>query len=134
MSYLVDTDWVIDFLDGRLPAVQLMGGLFPRGVGISLITYMEAIEGVRGGSDPMGASRILHDFLDAVTIVGLSVESVERAADLRIALRHENRQINHRALDILIAVTAIERNLILVTRNIRDYNDLPGLQLYDLTG
>jgi predicted nucleic acid-binding protein len=35
-----------------------------------------------------------------------------------------------RGFDILIAATAIEHGLTLVTRNIDDYADIPGIELY----
>jgi predicted nucleic acid-binding protein len=35
-----------------------------------------------------------------------------------------------RALDLLIAAPALEHQLTLVTRNLGDYNDIPGLDLY----
>jgi len=33
-------------------------------------------------------------------------------------------------LDLLIAATALEHELTIVTRNIEDFNDIPGLVLY----
>jgi tRNA(fMet)-specific endonuclease VapC len=66
-----------------------------------------------------------------VLIVSRSI--AKRAATIRIDLRRQKRQVNERALDILIAATAIEHNLILVTRNNRDYADIQGLKLHDQT-
>ncbi|HEV2109285.1 MAG TPA: hypothetical protein VGR16_13570 [Thermomicrobiales bacterium] len=40
------------------------------------------------------------------------------------------RSVDHRALDLFIAATAIEHGLSLVARNTRDYADIPGLVLY----
>jgi predicted nucleic acid-binding protein len=45
-------------------------------------------------------------------------------------LRRQKLQVNERALDLLIAVTAIDHGLILVIRNLRDYDDIPGMTLY----
>jgi predicted nucleic acid-binding protein len=50
---------------------------------------------------------------------------------LRFAtLRKKGRRVNSRALDLLNAAKAIDSGLDLVTRNIDDYDDIPGLTLY----
>jgi predicted nucleic acid-binding protein len=36
-------------------------------------------------------------------------------------------------LDLLIAATALEHNLTLLTRNVRDFQHVPGLKLYQST-
>jgi predicted nucleic acid-binding protein len=41
MKYLVDTDWVAEYLKGRDPAVRELNALAPEGLAISLITYGE---------------------------------------------------------------------------------------------
>ncbi len=38
--------------------------------------------------------------------------------------------MNARSLDLIIAATALEYNLTLVTRNTEDYADVPDLKLY----
>jgi predicted nucleic acid-binding protein len=51
MKYLVDTDWVADYLKGRPEAVQLLGQLANEGLAISLITLGEIYEGIYYGRD-----------------------------------------------------------------------------------
>ncbi len=41
MSYLIDTDWVISFLNGKADAVALLGNLANHGISLSIITYGE---------------------------------------------------------------------------------------------
>jgi len=45
-------------------------------------------------------------------------------------LRRQGKRVNNRALDLLIAATAIEHDLTLVTRNLQDYGDIPGLETF----
>lgn len=54
-----------------------------------------------------------------------------RCAGLREMLRKQGKRVNQRAFDLLIAATAIEHGLTLVTRNTDDYEDIPGLKLYE---
>ena len=45
MAYLVDSDWLIDYLAGAPDALQLLERLSDAGLAISVITYMEAYQG-----------------------------------------------------------------------------------------
>jgi hypothetical protein len=40
MSYLVDSDWVAEYLKGRASAQELLDPLFPEGLAISLISSL----------------------------------------------------------------------------------------------
>jgi predicted nucleic acid-binding protein len=51
---------------------------------------------------------------------------------LREQLKHEQKRVKSRALDLMNAAIALEHDLTLVTRNIADYRDILGLQLYPL--
>ena len=46
MPYLIDSDVVIDHLDDSPPATQLLEKLATDGIAVSIITYMEAYQGV----------------------------------------------------------------------------------------
>ena len=72
-------------------------------------------------------------FLRGVPVLAFSQEIADQAADIRLDLRGRKRQVNERALDILVAATALEHRLTLVTRNTRDYADIAGLLLYQPT-
>ncbi len=38
MTYLADSDYVVDYLNGRSPAIKLFDALFQDGIAISIIT------------------------------------------------------------------------------------------------
>lgn len=130
MSYLLDTDRVVDALLGRPEMGVLMPELRRRGLSMSVITYMEIMEGIAGEQDSASALRAFRAFLRRTRMLIVSRAIARRAAEIRFDLRRQKRPIDHRALDILIAATAIEHDLILVTRNTRDYEDISGLQLH----
>ena len=46
MPYLIDSDWVIDFLAQESEALQLIEQLAQEGIAISIVTYMEVYQGV----------------------------------------------------------------------------------------
>jgi tRNA(fMet)-specific endonuclease VapC len=130
VKYLLDADWVIDFLAGRPEAVSLVAKLAPEGIAVSSVTLSEVIHGVVGSRDPQSANGALQRFLTATLVLDFTRMTAERAANVRFYLRQNKRQIHERALDILAAATAIEHDLVLVTRNLQHFDDIAGLRLY----
>lgn len=53
MPYLIDSNWVIPYLDGDPTALQLLQELAPDGIAISIITYLEIYHGVPRAPDPV---------------------------------------------------------------------------------
>ena len=92
--------------------------------------YIEILDGVFESRDPVSAQTALRRFLRGVTILPLSRLVAVRTARLRAELRRRKRPINHRALDIIIAGTALQHGLIMVTSD-TDYDDIPGLTTLD---
>ena len=130
MPYLIDTDWTIDHLANVPDAVQLLNELADDGIAISVVTYMEVYQGIV--RDPKRADLLFQfeSFLAGVPIVPFSLAVARQCANLRADLKRHGKKVNSRALDLMIAATAIEHNLILVTRNTSDYQDIPNLKLY----
>ncbi len=130
MPYLIDSDWVIDHLDNVPEAVELLDLLASEGIAVSIITYMEVIQGRLRSPDPERAEAKFAEFLRGVPVLPFSLDVARRCAALRETLRREGRRVNARALDLINAATAIEHDLTLVTRNTHDYADIPDLKLY----
>ncbi|MCL5024957.1 MAG: type II toxin-antitoxin system VapC family toxin [Chloroflexi bacterium] len=133
MRYLVDTDWLVDYLAGREPALSVLNGLVPEGIAISTISLMEILEGIVMSNKPAQAKRGFDDFLHGVDVISVNRAVARRAACIRGELRQQRRSINDRALDLIIAATAIAYDLDLVTSNTRHYDDIQGLRLYRYT-
>ena len=130
MAYLVDSDWTIDYLNRVPQAVALLERLGPEGTFISILTYIEVYQGVVRDPDPIDAAQALRDFLTSSPMIDLTVPVAERCARLRQHFLVLGQRPARRAFDLVIAATALEHDLTLVTRNIRDYADIPALKLY----
>jgi predicted nucleic acid-binding protein len=130
MPHLIDTDWLIDYLDNDPQALALIDPLIPTGVAISVITYMEAYQGTLRKPDVPRAQAEVEAFLQHAPILPISLEVARRCAQLREDLRRQRKRVRDRALDLLTAAVALEHGLTLVTRNRDDYKDIPGLQLH----
>lgn len=131
MTYLVDTDWVIDFLKGKQIAVDLLGRLSEEGIVISIITYGEVYEGIYFGGRQQTAELGFGQFLQIADVVSLTQPIMRRFARLRGELRQHGQKISD--TDLLIAATALEHNLILVTRNTSHFERIPNLELWNNT-
>lgn len=130
MVYLLDSNLVIPYLADDPLTVPLIEHLAPQGLAISIITYMEVYQGTLRTPDPVLAQAQFDRFLEVVPTLPLSSAVARRCAQLREDLNERNRRVRHRALDLVIAATALEHRLQLVTRNLGDYADIPDLVLY----
>ncbi len=133
MTYLVDSNWIILSLHGDTRAEDFLSSLIADGMAINTVIYMEVFQGLEREPDPPSVIAKFEALLDQIPIIPFSIEVAKRCAQVRETLKHQNRRVNSRALDLINATTAIEHNLIFVTQNMDDYKDLPeavGLKLY----
>ena len=128
MMYLLDTDRVADFLKGRMEARTLLAKLASSGLAISLITYGEIYDGIYAGANRATHEAGFHRFLSEVKVLPPNRRIMRRFAQVRGDLRRTGQLIGD--ADIIIAATALHYNLIVVTRNIRHFDRVPGLTLY----
>lgn len=128
MSYLLETDRVIDWLSGGSETVALVRRIAAQGLAISLISYGEVFDGIVHGKHPAQRQHDFEVFLQFVDILPLTMPIMERFARERGRLRRQGQKIAD--MDLLIAATAIHHDLILITRNLRHFTRISGLQLY----
>jgi tRNA(fMet)-specific endonuclease VapC len=128
MSYLVDSDIVIDWLQGRRNAVEVLSS-FKRGqIAISVITYGEIYEGIYYGIDRIAIEAAFGRFLQGTTVLTLNKLTMEHFANIRGDLRKKGQLLGD--MDLLIAATAIAYNLTLVTGNFKHFKRVRGLTIY----
>ena len=108
----------------------MLARLSDEGIAISIITYIEIYQGVLRSPTPKEAERKLTAFVDTVSILPISPAVARRCAHIRETLRKQRKEFRRRASDLLIAATALEHDLTLVTRNREDYEDVPNIRFY----
>ena len=133
--YLLDTDTLQLLQDGNPTVVGHVRAVALTDRAISVVTVEEQLSGwytqVRKAKRPERLAwayrglAVAARFLSKVQIVDFDEPAIRRCELLR------KRKIKVRTMDLRIAATALERNATLVTRNIRDFQLVPGLRVED---
>jgi tRNA(fMet)-specific endonuclease VapC len=127
LRFLVDTDWVIEYLRGTPAMVTRLTELQPQGLALSIISLAELYEGVFYSRDPEGDGVDLADFLRGVTVLGIDADIAQRFGRERGRLRRAGMLIAD--FDLLIGATAVQHNLTLLTNNRSHFERIEGLQM-----
>lgn len=124
--YLLDTSLLAAYLHNRSSAIRLMTPWIKHDEAVtSILVYGEVIEYLKGLPNFSDKYTKLHRILDEIPAYPLTYAIVERYADIRRTLRPLHKEIGD--IDTLIAATALEKNLTLVTID-RDFDRVPNLK------
>lgn len=130
MEYILDADWVINALARRRNAAALTKQLGPSGIGISIVTVGEVYEGAFAFPHPQEHLASLRRFLAPFDILALSDSLMEEFARLRAHLRQRGDLIPD--FDLVIAATALTKDLTVLTFNVRHFQRIPNLKLFPI--
>ncbi|HCK6799563.1 TPA: type II toxin-antitoxin system VapC family toxin [Salmonella enterica subsp. enterica serovar Typhi str. CT18] len=114
-SALFDTNILIDLFSGRIEAKHALEAYPPQNA-ISLITWMEVMVGAKKYNQE-NRTRIA---LSAFNIIGVTQEIAERSVIVR-------QEYGMKLPDAIILATAQVHRCELVTRNTKDFADIPGV-------
>lgn len=128
MNYLADSDYVIDYLNGRKQAVELLRSVHAD-LSISIITYGEVLEGILYEKSSQQRLEALHWFLEGTTVIPVDRAIAEMWPQISASLRTARTPLPD--ADLLIAATAIVAGATLLTRNRRHFERVPNLTLID---
>jgi tRNA(fMet)-specific endonuclease VapC len=133
--YVLDTDTVQLYQDENPKVVSRVLAVAPTERAISVVTVEEQLSGwytqLRQTKRPerlAWAYRRLAAtvrFLARVEIVDFDEPAIHRYEQLK------KLKLKVRKMDLRIAATVLERGAILVTRNVRDFKQVPGLRIED---
>lgn len=121
---VADTDVLIDFLRGHEPMAGRIAFELERGwIATTAVTRFELKAGARGGAQ----QALVDTLLAALPVLPLDGEAADRAAEVRRHLEQQGAAIG--MADSLIAGIVIRHGRVLLTRNRRHFERVPGLAL-----
>jgi tRNA(fMet)-specific endonuclease VapC len=128
VRFLLDTDVCSAYLKGNSQVysrfLQYSGRLH-----VSTITVAELCTWAMRAKAASGRLQDLLRFLDDVTILDVDRSVAHRFGEVRA---HQLDQgVFTPEMDLLIAATSLVHNLTLVTHNVQDFANVPGLMLQD---
>jgi tRNA(fMet)-specific endonuclease VapC len=129
-GYLVDTDWAIDYLNGRERTRKRLEEIGDSGLAFSLISLAEVYEGIFYSRNPEKNEHGLEEFLQYVTLVNMDEETSRLFGKERGRLRAEGKLVAD--FDLIIGVTALQHGLTLLTNNRRHFENIGGLRIESL--
>jgi tRNA(fMet)-specific endonuclease VapC len=126
-GYLIDTDTLSYAIKGNRQVITKLDEAFIEHgyVNFSILTYYEALNGLlyKDARKQLGK---LQKLIEVNRVLPLSIREASKAAEIFAELRREGIAIGHN--DIMIAATAIENDLKLITNNDRHFKHVPGLE------
>jgi len=130
MKYLLDTDWIIHWLNGKQVVVEKVKDLKEYGLAISIISVGEIYEGIYGSKTPRKHEEDFKGFLTGVIVLEITEEICKKFGELRNNLRKKGELIGD--FDLLIASSALMNGLTLLTDNVKHYERVNGLKIKTL--
>lgn len=122
-EYLIDTNVVIYVLKGNLPDIILsrIVPLFEHAPNFSVINKIELLS--HNDADEVENLKV-QMLIDKSTVHPLNESVIEMTISVR-------KKYSIKLPDAVIAATAIVHNLILATRNIKDFEKIDELEIYN---
>jgi tRNA(fMet)-specific endonuclease VapC len=127
LKYLVDTDWIIDHLNGIEAITKKLEKFAPSGICTSIISVAELYEGVYGSKDYNTSLDALETFLEGITILSMDQEICKIFGRERNKLRKKGNTIGD--FDLLIASICLRYDLILLTNNKKHFEKIDSLKI-----
>ncbi len=107
---------------------ELLGGLDPDAVCTSIVAACELRFGARRKGSDLLTGRV-EQLLRVLEVLPLDIPADDHYADIRAGLERSGTPIGSH--DLFIAAHARSRGMTLVTRNIREFDRVPGLTVED---
>ena len=126
MNYLLDTNICIHFFRGKYGIIEKLEDVNPENCAISEITLAELVFGAENSNNPDKNHRLIDQLTDFLTILPI-YDSIPIYGREKTRLRKSGIMISD--FDLLIGCTAIEKDLIMVTENIREFDRISGIKL-----
>lgn len=127
--YLLDTNTVIYFFKGLGDISKNLFNVSPKDIFIPSIVVYELEVGIAKSNDSQKRQEQLKKLLSQINIINFTQTEAVQSAKIRADLEKKGTPIG--SIDILIAGCAKANNLILVTRNTKEFQRVENLNIVD---
>ncbi|MDP3296950.1 MAG: type II toxin-antitoxin system VapC family toxin [Thermodesulfovibrionia bacterium] len=127
MKYLIDTDWIIDHLNGIESITKKLEKFTASGICTSVISVAELYEGIYGSKDYDKSLETLETFLEGITVLSIDQEVCKIFGRERNKLRKQGNIIGD--FDLVIASICLRHNLTLLTNNKTHFERIDSLKI-----
>ncbi|MDK3156648.1 PIN domain-containing protein [Kamptonema cortianum] len=125
--FLIDTDILIFALKGFPPVVENFRRHHSLPKSLSVISLGELLHGARKSSAPIKNLALVREMTDIYPVHPLTPPVMETFAELKSSLEKSGEKLDD--FDLLIAATALNHHLTLVTNNTRHFKRIRELSL-----
>jgi tRNA(fMet)-specific endonuclease VapC len=126
MKYLLDTNICIHFLRGKYGLIEKFEQLGTESFDISEITLAELVFGAENSKNPQKNLDLIEMFANQIVLLPI-FNAIYLYGKEKARLRSRGLQISD--FDLLIGCTAIEKDLIMVTENLKEFQRISGIRL-----
>ena len=126
MKYLLDTNICIHFLRGKHGLIEKFEQLGTESFAISEITLAELVFGAENSKNPQKNLDLIEMFANQIVLLPI-FNAIYLYGKEKARLRSIGLQISD--FDLLIGCTAVDKDLIMVTENQKEFERISGIQL-----
>lgn len=126
MKYLLDTNICIHFFKGKFNLIEKLEEVELKNCAISEITLAELVFGAENSLTPHKNRDIIEQFSGQVTILPI-YDTINLYGKEKARLRKLGTMISD--FDLLIGCTSVEKELIIVTENVREFERINNIRI-----
>lgn len=126
MKYLLDTNICIHFLRGKFNLQEKFQEIGLEHCAISEITLAELIFGAENSLNPKKNLELIDVFTNQLIVLPI-FSAIRLYGKEKARLKSSGQMISD--FDLLIACTAVEKNLIMVTENLGEFERISDIQI-----
>ena len=126
MKYLLDSNICIHFFRGKFGIIDKLEKIGLNDCAISEITLAELVFGAENSGNPKKNHNIIERFVEQTTILPI-FDSIYYYGKEKTRLRKNGIMISD--FDLLIGCTSVEKDLIMVTENVREFNRISNIKI-----
>jgi tRNA(fMet)-specific endonuclease VapC len=126
MDYLLDTNICIHFFKGQFDLKKKIEQIGYDKFAISEITLAELIYGAEKSQKKDKNIIVVENFIEKITIIPI-FESIKIYGKEKARLKSKGTSISD--LDLFIGATAIVNDMILITRNVREFERMENIKI-----